>query len=432
LTPLAIDDPERLAKGGYLSPGRYLEPGFMALEADRLWPRVWQVAGRVAEIPNPGDWITYDLLDLAIIVVRGEDGVVRGFQNVCPHRGSRLVDGRGSSPRFVCPYHCWAFELDGALAAVPEREGFPPLDARRQALRRVAVEAAAGFVFVHPDPDAEPLAAWLEGISEELALYRFDEMSCFLRRRLELPCNWKTCLDAFQEVYHVRGIHPQLLPGLKIGLSTFRYFGAHSRMINPNGDERARGSGTEDDLDLIAAFRRSKAEAASIDIGGLEERRITANFQYNVFPNLSINTHATGCQLFRFLPHASDPQRCSVDISLLERVAPGRAKPPEAEPLELGSLDSGVGFGRSLEGFELPASVESFGEDLLQIYAAALDQDFGALVDIQRGLRTRGLRELVLGHQEQRILHWNLLLDRCLEGEGFDDALRTRMADRAQ
>jgi phenylpropionate dioxygenase-like ring-hydroxylating dioxygenase large terminal subunit len=404
----------------------------MALEADRLWPRVWQVAGRVAEIPNRGDWITYDLLDLAIIVVRGGDGVVRAFQNVCPHRGSRLVDGRGSSSRFVCPYHCWAFELDGVLAAVPEREDFPPLDDQRQGLRRVSAETAGGFVFVHPDPDPEPLAAWLGGVSEELALYRFDEMSCFLRRRLELPCNWKTCLDAFQEVYHVRGIHPQLLPGLKTARSTFRYFGAHSRMINPNGEESARGSGTEDDLDLIAAFRRSKAEAAKLDISQLEELRITANFQYNVFPNLSINTHATGCQLFRFLPHPRDPQRCSVDVAFLERVAPGLERPPEAELLDLGSLDTGMGFGRSLEGFKLPASAESFGDDLTQIYAAALDQDFAALVDVQRGLGTRGLRELVLGRQEQRVLHWNLLLDTYLDGEGFEGSLQTRLADQAK
>jgi phenylpropionate dioxygenase-like ring-hydroxylating dioxygenase large terminal subunit len=418
---------EHAGKGGFLPPLRFHAQEFFELEKERLWPHVWHLVGRAAEIPHPGDWVTYDLHDLSVIAIRQADQTVRAFHNACPHRGNRLVDGRGHADRIMCGFHCWVFDLDGRLTGVPDEGDLPPFPKSDYGLRPLHAEVASGFIFVHPGETPEPIGSWLGGLASELDLYRFEDMACFLRRRLELRCNWKTCLDAFQEVYHVRGVHPQLIPGLKTAQSTFRFFGAHSMMTNPNGEESARGTGTEDDLDLHLAFRRSKAELGGIDVSHLEESRLTANYQYHLFPNVTFNTHATGCQLFRFVPHPSDAQRCRVDIWFLERVCQDAEPASEAEVVDV-DLDRTT-FGQTLEGFVPPPSAVSFGADLVEPYAVALDQDFALAPNTQRGLCSPGLRDLVLSSQEQRIVHWNAILDSFMEGSGFDDAWRVRFAE---
>jgi phenylpropionate dioxygenase-like ring-hydroxylating dioxygenase large terminal subunit len=413
-------------KGGFVPRARYLSGGFAALEAQRLWPRVWQLACREAEIPEAGDWLTYDCLGESTLLVRQGSGALRAFANTCPHRGNRLVEGRGSARRFQCAFHCWTFGLDGALRSVPERDGFPPLDERRHGLREVRAESWGGFVFVHGDPDAQTLRAYLGGLVEELAPYRFEEMTCFLRRRLVLPANWKTCLDAFQEVYHVRGIHPQLLPALRTAESTFAFWGPHSKMVNPYGVAEARGSGGPEDRELLARQVRQRAAQFGFDLDALEETRLVDNHQFHIFPNVSFNTHATGCQLFRFLPHPREVEACVLDVCLLERVHPGSPRPPDAGVVEVDL--AGTSFGATLAGFAPPPAARSFGEELVQVYALALDQDFALIPEVQRGLRSSAGRDLVLSAQERRITHWNATLDAWLEGPGLDPAWRTRAA----
>ncbi|MCP4906204.1 MAG: aromatic ring-hydroxylating dioxygenase subunit alpha [bacterium] len=417
---------EDAARGGFLPPRRFHAQEFFEFENERLWPHVWHMVGRAAEIPDPGDWVTYDLHDLSVVAIRQADHSVRAFHNVCPHRGNRLVEGRGHADRLLCGFHHWAFGLDGKLTSVPERDDLPSFSKGDYGLPPLHVEVVSGFIFAHPGEEPEPIASWLGDLKLELDLYRFEEMACFLRRNLELQCNWKTCLDAFQEVYHVRGVHPQLLPGLKIARSTFTFFGAHSMMMNPNGEESARGTGTEDDPDLLLAFRSAKAELGAIDVSHLEESRLTANYQYHLFPNITFNTHATGCQMFRFLPHASDPERCAVDIWLLERICADAEPTAEAESVHVDLAQTT--FGGSVDGFVPPASARSFGTDLIEIYGLALDQDFGLLPNLQRGLHSPGLGDLVLSSQEQRIVHWNSMLDSFLEGPAFDDTWRSRCA----
>ncbi len=418
---------ERAARGGFLPPRRFHAQEFFELEKERLWPNVWHLVGRAAEIPDPGDWVTYDLHDLSVVAIRQVDHSVRAFHNVCPHRGNRLVDGHGHGDRLTCGFHCWVFELDGKLVGVPEQDGLPSFSRQDRGLRPLHAEVVSGFVFAHPGASPEPIASWLGDVTAELDLYRFEDMACFLRRRLELSCNWKTCLDAFQEVYHVRGVHPQLVPGLRTTQSTFGFFGAHSMMMNPNGEESARGTGSEDDPDMHLAFRRSKAERGSIDVSHLEESRLTANYQYHLFPNVTFNTHATGCQLFRFLPHPSEPERCTVDVWFLERICAGHSPTGEAEVVDVDLARTT--FGESLDGFEPPESAKSFGTDLVEIYATALDQDFTLVSNLQRGLRSPGLGDLVLSAQERRIVHWHAMLDAFLEGPAFDDAWRLRFAE---
>ena len=117
--PYAIELPDRIPKQ------RYYDPDFYALEAELLWPRVWQMACRLEEIPHPHDFVEYEILDQAIVVVRQADGGVRAFQNACRHRGVALVRGRGNcGGGFTCPFHGWCYGADGTNTAVTRRTSF--------------------------------------------------------------------------------------------------------------------------------------------------------------------------------------------------------------------------------------------------------------------------------------------------------------------
>ena len=100
----------------------YLDRAFHELEKENLWPKVWQIAAREDEIPNPGDFIVYDIIDDSILVVRGTDGAVRAFHNVCTHRGTLLAEGSGNAKQFVCPFHGWRFATDGRCVKVIDRQ----------------------------------------------------------------------------------------------------------------------------------------------------------------------------------------------------------------------------------------------------------------------------------------------------------------------
>ena len=117
--PFAIEQPDRIPKQ------RYFDPEFYALEAEELWPRVWQMACRLEEIPGPGDFTEYEIFDQSVIVIRNDDGSVCAFQNACRHRGVKIVEGSGTCTRgFTCPFHGWCYGADGRNTAVPRRKTF--------------------------------------------------------------------------------------------------------------------------------------------------------------------------------------------------------------------------------------------------------------------------------------------------------------------
>jgi carnitine monooxygenase subunit len=131
----------------------YHDPDYFAVEMERVIRPAWQIVCHGSDIPNVGDWRTMDLLGESIVVVRGEDGAVRAFANVCRHRAMRIVDGeRGCAKKLVCPYHAWVYELDGRLSGVPMRGDYPALDMGATGLFPVDVDQWQGFVFVRLNP----------------------------------------------------------------------------------------------------------------------------------------------------------------------------------------------------------------------------------------------------------------------------------------
>ena len=158
---------------------RYISAEFAELEYERMWPRVWHVACTVDHIANPGDWFEHRLGRYSNLLVRGGDGELRGFQNVCRHRGNTICQGSGTGINELrCPYHRWARDLAGRLREVPSRRAFGPLRNDGLSLVPVRVDTWARLVFVNLDLGAEPLDGWLEGIPADIAWANLDEFRC--------------------------------------------------------------------------------------------------------------------------------------------------------------------------------------------------------------------------------------------------------------
>ena len=191
----------------------YRDPGFFALEKERLFRTAWQVVCHVNDVPDAGDFHTLDFLDERIVTVRGDDGEVRSFHNVCRHRASRLVDGgRGNcGHRLVCPYHAWSYGLNGRLNHIPRWQGFEDLDLDRYGLEPVEQEIFLGFVFVRFAPGLPGVAEMMGDYAEELKPYGFEDLvpqgRVTLRPR---AVNWKNVADNYSDGLHITVGHPGL------------------------------------------------------------------------------------------------------------------------------------------------------------------------------------------------------------------------------
>ena len=203
---------ERAPLGPALEPNLYLEPEIVRLEQRAIFERTWQLAGHVSELAEPGSYLTTEVVDQPVLVVRDHDGEIRAFRNVCRHRGSRLLAGSGSCGKAIrCLYHGWTYRLDGRLIGVPEGRDIPDLDKSRLGLHQVRAELFCGLIFVNLDPGAEPLGDRLGGLAERLARYDLPALERFGRGGDVQPANWKVVVENYLEGYHIPIAHPSLM-----------------------------------------------------------------------------------------------------------------------------------------------------------------------------------------------------------------------------
>ncbi len=190
----------------------YTAPELFEWERQGVLREGWHCLGRVDEIPDEGDFMTVQLLDEPLLVVRGGNGKIRVFANICRHRGMPLAEGRGQAKRFVCSYHAWAFGLDGALlrAARMRNADFDPASCR---LHEFACEARAGFIYVNLSDAPGSLDARLAGLPELLARYEPESFRLVHVAEETWATNWKCLVENFMEGYHLSVVHPQTLHG---------------------------------------------------------------------------------------------------------------------------------------------------------------------------------------------------------------------------
>jgi choline monooxygenase len=188
----------------------YFDPEIHQMEKETIIARTWQVVGHHDQAANAGDYFTAELAGEPLLIVRGVDGGLRAFFNVCRHRAGPPAEGCGSRKLFRCGYHGWTYDLDGALINATGIEGVERFRAEDFALVPVRVEECFNFIFVNLHSDAEPLRATLGDLAAQVERFPFHGMKLFERRTYEMNCNWKTYVDNYLEGYHLPSVHPGL------------------------------------------------------------------------------------------------------------------------------------------------------------------------------------------------------------------------------
>ncbi len=391
---------------------RYTCPDFARLEWDHMWTRVWLIAGRESDIPQAGDYFTFEIGVESLLVLRQRDGSIGARHNVCMHRGNRLREpGRGHAEELSCLFHGWRYDIDGSLIHAVDAERFPQgVPAERLSLRPVRCDTWAGFVFICLDESAPTLQEYLGVVPDHLAPYALENWKIALDVTIEIDCNWKTSVDAFNEAYHVAATHAWTLEFSDDVNTLYDCYERHTRMIFPElqPSPRHEGAGTVTDgvlkmflervgvdtsnfsgsvADARTAFAdavRGMAPMLGADFSGLNESQMCDDFHYTIFPNVTFNTHSLFLWVFTHRPHPEDPNKMLFDFINLVNAPDQDIPRPEKQILRVSDGDTTEDL---LEGGEL------------------LDEDLYNLPRIQQGMRSRAFEALHLGEQEIRILH---------------------------
>ena len=415
---LPYGDPrdEPLFNGGRIDAADYLSPDFFRLENEKLWPRAWQIACRAEELQQVGDYVTYDILDESIIVLRAPGGI-RAFYNVCQHRGRQLTEGCGHLQKLQCRYHGWQWDLDGNNTGVVDLEDWQcKMSQAELALPEVRVGLWGGWVFINMDEQAVSLEQWLEPAKSVLDPLELEAQRYYWRKSTVIPCNWKVTLEAFSEAYHVQTTHRHMLPTYKDDRSTAYAYGNHGmfgsyyadrplgagspRVGPPNADVRkmlykhmtamkrdlnagsaSRGADAAEHVyntlpadasarEVAAAFRDAMRVVNEKSGGGYPnitpEQIKRVGQSWHIFPNLVMLPTPIGTLFYRSRP-CRDQDHCIFEVHALERYEPGTE--PETE-LEL---------------------VEDFRD--YDAFRLILSQDFSNIPYVQKGMKSRGFNK---------------------------------------
>jgi phenylpropionate dioxygenase-like ring-hydroxylating dioxygenase large terminal subunit len=271
------------------------------LEYERILKPSWQIVCHVSSIPKPGDYMTLDLGADSVVAVRGADGAIQTFHNVCRHRGSRLLEGGGNCRAHItCPYHGWSYRLSGELVGVPARETFPGLDRAQYSLKPVRSQVMMGFVFVCVAGNPPPLEHIWGGFLADFAPHRFEDMVPLGTSYIEhWDCDWKIAMDNYLESYHVPIGHPGL-----------------NRMFTPDYDDQANLPGVARGISWMRERESSRWSERMYQrmVAGVSQELPEAHRKrwsfYSMLPNLGIDVFPDQMDFFQVLPRG--PGKCTI------------------------------------------------------------------------------------------------------------------------
>lgn len=212
-------DPAR----SYTLPARYcIDADVLEREKEAIFFRSWMYAGHVEDLPEAGSYITCAIFDQNIVIIRGTDGALRGFYNVCSHRAHELLEGTGRTKAIVCPYHAWSYHLDGRLRTARGSEKVAGFDGGEFCLKPVRLDEFGGFLFVNLDADATPLTEQADGLLDEIRGFApdLDGLTKAETLVVDIAANWKVVVDNFLECYHCALAHPDFAK--LVDLKTYR------------------------------------------------------------------------------------------------------------------------------------------------------------------------------------------------------------------
>jgi phenylpropionate dioxygenase-like ring-hydroxylating dioxygenase large terminal subunit len=401
---------------------RYISKDYHDLEVEKLWKNVWQMACREEEIPEAGDIYLYEVATLQYIVVRTPSGVIKAYPNSCLHRGRQLVDCNKRVSQIRCSFHGFTWELDGRIASMPCAWEFSHIeDPQEWQLPEVKVATWGGFVFINPNPEAEPLADFLGAIDRHYEKAPLEDRYIAGHARKVVPCNWKVAQEAFLEAYHVFATHPQLVPHGSQTDMKYDVFGNFSRSVGVNYIQNAY-SGFEmtqqELLDSVLDRREDQERTAVIEEGeNVRDKMIKgARASYertvgepsdkfsdsemvdicfmSIFPNVHPWTLFTGI-CYQFRPYKNDPDKSWMDVYLLRPFNKAEGRPAPAK----------VRFLSDDEDFTCAPE--------MGVYLARIsNQDAFNFGPIQQGMKASARKTLRYSrYQESRIRHFHSLLE---------------------
>lgn len=437
--PLTIDgrDPANL-RGDPITGDRYTSRDFMQREWDHMWTRIWHVAGRTAELEEPGDYVVHDFMKESVICVRQDDGSIRAFYNACGHRGQRLASNAASvAEGFRCPYHGWLWGKDGVLRSAQDPQDFPQGNpCGKLSLKELRCDVWGGMVWYTMDPDAPSLADYLAPIPEIYAHYPMETAVRVFWMKIHLNTNWKFATDNFSESYHTRTAHPQVPPWIDQDVDTARhemYPGGHGRTVQPMrpslSDRLPEGVPHPFDailrqwdidpdsypdyetkamqgwLDLKAAKRRLWKERGYVHYEHMDEEEITDSPHTVIFPNVTISFLPDNLIFFRTEPHPDDPDKCTFDLWCM-------AFPVEGQTM----VESIMAGPQPLREAEQQVRDFDNGRGVPEIDGQIVFQDMMLAEGQQRGMYSRGYTDAYLSGQETRVRFFHEVLNDYLEG----------------
>jgi phenylpropionate dioxygenase-like ring-hydroxylating dioxygenase large terminal subunit len=428
----------RNVRGDSITQDRYYSREFMQREWDQLWTKIWHIAGRENQLKEPGDYIVHDFMHESVFIVMQRDGTLKGFYNACGHRAARLVSGDGAQDSFSCAYHNWKWDLDGALLDCPDRHDFLQGDpVGKVTLVEVRVDTWAGLIWYTMDSEAPALMDYLEPVPELYKNHQFDKTIRVQWIRVALECNWKFWSDNFNESYHTRTVHPQVPAIIDQDHFTSRYEMypmGHARIVQmgrpslrdqvPEGeqhpfDDALRVWDIDPDsypdyetkamqgwLDLKVAKRKLWKEKGYLHYENLTDEELTESPFQTIFPNIAFGASADGFGMFRWEPHATDPEKCYFDLWSMSYPVAGM------EDYVHRTASRALRF----EEAEYDFREYDNGQGVLDLSDQVVFQDWTLNAPMRAGWRSRGYQEPYLAAQETRVRRFHEVLNDYLNG----------------
>jgi phenylpropionate dioxygenase-like ring-hydroxylating dioxygenase large terminal subunit len=355
-----------LERGRTLPASWYSDADVLRLEQERIFRHSWQYAGVVTDVAEPGSFFTCRAGDVPVVVVRGRDGELRSFVNVCRHRGHEVVQGCGRRETLQCPYHAWTYDLDGSLRKAPRSDREPDFDRSEWSLHPARIDTWGPLVFVSLNPDASPLAETLGDLPARLAADGLDPDRLEYRgrsRELVIGANWKIVVENFLECYHCPVAHKSF-----------------SRLVDvdPDAYELTAAGWTSSQYAPIPETRGDGLPY--VPVGDLA----ASQFHY-IWPNWTLNT----------LP---GPRHLRVLVF----------KPLDAERTAT-----------FVDGFWEPGTSEEVIEEISAFGAVVGKEDVELVESVHRGLRSGAIEHgRLLLDSEHLLQHFQLLVHDALAGPG--------------
>jgi choline monooxygenase len=276
-----------------LPPAAYTDPGLYELEVETIFKHEWLLIGRANDIPEPGDWFTFQVIDDPLLVVRGADHEIRAFSNVCRHRYMPVAQGtRGNDRRFVCPYHHWTYATDGKLIAAPLMEGSLAFDKSKCALPMYRLEIWQGFIFVNLDDNAAPLTPQLFEADKMLAHYSNSELVTGFSYDTVWEGNWKLATENGMEFYHHMGLHAATLE---------EALPAKGASVDP-APASGRFAHTRCPFSSKSSYKDGEMARALPEDHQFTELEINTAYAIGLFPNISLAMTADSNNWLSFIP----------------------------------------------------------------------------------------------------------------------------------